>query len=77
VVVVAKSSSVSSRAATKSNDDDGCLDAFSAAKKLEFLSRAIPHLAAEDDDDDDDDDDDEDAAVAPLFCRPHFVDGFA
>jgi hypothetical protein len=74
VVVVVKSSSVSSRAATKSNDDDGCLDAFSAAKKLEFLSRAIPHLAAEDDDDDDDD---EDAAVAPLFCRPHFVDDFA
>jgi len=73
VVVVVKSSSVSSRAATKSNDDDGCLDAFSAAKKLEFLSRAIPNLAAEDDDDDDD----EDAAVAPLFCRPHFVDDFA
>ena len=74
VVVVVKSSSVSSRAATKSNDDDGCLDAFSAAKKLEFLSRAIPHLAVEDDDDDDDD---EDAAVAPLFCRPHFVDDVA
>jgi hypothetical protein len=74
VAVVVKSSSVSSRAATKSNDDDGCLDAFSAAKKLEFLSRAIPHLAVEDDDDDDDD---EDAAVAPLFCRPHFVDDFA
>jgi hypothetical protein len=67
VVVVVKSSSVSSRAATKSND--GCLDAFSA-KKLEFLSRALPHLAVDDDDDDD-------AAVAPLFCRPHFVDGFA
>ena len=70
MVVVVKSSSVSSRAATKSND--GCLDAFSA-KKLELLSRALPHLAVDDDDDDDDDD----AAVAPLFCRPHFVDGFA
>ena len=75
VVVVKSSSSVSSRAATKSNNG-GCLDAFSA-KKLEFLSRALPHLAVEDDDEDDEGEEEDDAAVAPLFCRPHFVDGFA